>query len=53
MEEKEKEELLKLLEEAKQHVEDGENDKAIDKIKSAEDKLKRPIGGGNNGRPSK
>lgn len=49
MEEKEKEELLKFLEEAKQHVEDGENDKAIDKIKSAEDKLKPLPGTGTNG----
>lgn len=51
MDEKVKESVLALLASAKENVKNGNVDAAVSDIENAEDEIKRPIGGGNNGRP--
>lgn len=52
MEEELKVKVLAMLDEAKALAVEGKNDEAAKKIEEAKDEIKRPIGGGNNGRPN-
>ena len=51
MDEKVKESVLALLDAAEAELKAGNTEAAAAKIEEAKDEIKRPIGGGNNGRP--
>lgn len=51
MDEKKLKEVEELLTRAEQDIEAGRVEEAKEKIAAAKDEIKRPIGGGSNGRP--